>query len=329
MCERFSAAYRCDMTTAAIIPFAVNASLAVMALSVGLQTEPADARWLLRHPSLMLRSILSMSIVMPLAALYAAIGFDLPPAAKLAIVALAISPIPAFWPKKDMRLGGDASYAPGLLAMASLFSMVLVPLSVYTLGTLLETTVHVSSWTLAGVLAKDVLFPLSIGLVARHFAPLLSSRVARPIATLGLGVLCLAAIPILISAGPAVGLLLGNGSILAIMSVVIVGLAAGHLLGGPGVDNRSVLAFSTASRHPAVALAIAQATFPGNMMVSATVLLELIVVALVAQPYVSLVQRIVQLREPVRGLRAAANYGNMTRPGETRIRLLPDRRARR
>jgi hypothetical protein len=79
--------------------------------------------------------------------------------------------------------------------------------------------------------------------------------------------------------------LLGNGTLLAILALTFVGLAIGHLLGGPIATDRPVLALATASRHPAVAIAILHTTHPNETLVPAAVLLDLIVVACVAGPY--------------------------------------------
>jgi hypothetical protein len=45
--------------------------------------------------------------------------------------------------------------------------------------------------------------------------------------------------------------------VIAAAVLVVVGFAAGHLLGGPDPDGRTVLALASGFRHPAVALAIA------------------------------------------------------------------------
>ena len=71
--------------------------------------------------------------------------------------------------------------------------------------------------------------------------------------------------------------LIGNGSLLALAAFVAVGLAAGHLLGGPNAADRLVLALSTATRHPVIALTVAKANFPDEPLLGATVLLYLLV----------------------------------------------------
>jgi hypothetical protein len=51
-------------------------------------------------------------------------------------------------------------------------------------------------------------------------------------------VLALAALPVLVVVAPAMWALVGNGTLLAIVTVVGVGLIAGHALGGPDAHDR-------------------------------------------------------------------------------------------
>jgi BASS family bile acid:Na+ symporter len=80
--------------------------------------------------------------------------------------------------------------------------------------------------------------------------------------------------------------LLGDGTLLAIVLFLVLGLLAGHLLGGPTPGDRSVLALATASRHPGVALVIAQLAFPTEKAVLAALLLYLVAGMIVTLPYV-------------------------------------------
>ena len=76
------------------------------------------------------------------------------------------------------------------------------------------------------------------------------------------------------------------GIVLATAVFIVVGLAAGHWLGGPQAEDATVLALSTASRHPAIALAVAKLNFPDEPQLGATILLYLIVLAVLTVPYV-------------------------------------------
>jgi bile acid:Na+ symporter, BASS family len=72
---------------------------------------------------------------------------------------------------------------------------------------------------------------------------------------------------------------------------VLVGLAVGHLLGGPDPEDRTVLALSTAMRHPAIAIAIAQSNFPDQKLAPAAILLYLLVSVIAAAPYLKWTKR--------------------------------------
>lgn len=50
-------------------------------------------------------------------------------------------------------------------------------------------------------------------------------------------------------------------------------MMVGHPLGGPDLEDRTVLALSTASRHPGVAMAVAAANYPGNKVIGVAILL--------------------------------------------------------
>jgi BASS family bile acid:Na+ symporter len=87
------------------------------------------------------------------------------------------------------------------------------------------------------------------------------------------------------SAWPVIVSLIGNGTIVALAAFIVDGLITGHLLGGPGAEEPSVLALATAARHPGVALAIASENFPEQKLAPAAILLYLIVSAVLSIPY--------------------------------------------
>ena len=80
--------------------------------------------------------------------------------------------------------------------------------------------------------------------------------------------------------------LVGNFTLLGIAAFVVVGLAVGQLLGGPDEEDRTVLALATATRHPAIAIAIGHAIAPGQKTVAAAALLFLLAATALAVPYV-------------------------------------------
>jgi BASS family bile acid:Na+ symporter len=74
------------------IPIVISVMLIVVAL--GLRCALADAAYLLHRPSLLVRSLVAMNLIMPLLAVWLVSSFDFKVPVKVALVALAISPLP-------------------------------------------------------------------------------------------------------------------------------------------------------------------------------------------------------------------------------------------
>jgi bile acid:Na+ symporter, BASS family len=90
---------RITMSTAAeLIKIGILASIFLTVLGMGLAATWNDATYLVRKPALLARSLLSMFVVMPVVCVCAALLFHLPPPVRVALVALAISPVPPLLP---------------------------------------------------------------------------------------------------------------------------------------------------------------------------------------------------------------------------------------
>ena len=268
-----------------LILSALKTGVALTVCALGLSASAAGATYVLRRPRRLLQSLLAMNVIMPLFAAGLVAAFDLHPPVKLALVALAVSPIPPLLPRRALRAGGGASYTIGLLVAAALLAIVFVPLAVDLLGTAFGRPAQMSPAAVAPIVGVTVLVPLAIGLLVRRLAPCLAERAARPLSVTALGILFLALLPVLITTLPAAWSLVGNGTLAALVAFVVAGLGAGHLLGGPEPEDRTVLALATSSRHPGIAVAIAHANFPHERDVLLAVVLYLLVNAVVSLPY--------------------------------------------
>jgi BASS family bile acid:Na+ symporter len=273
------------MNTAALITLALKLSVFLNVFALGLNARGRDATWLFRNPGRLAQALSSMFVVMPLFAAALASVFDLHPAVKIALIALAVAPIPPLLPKKALKAGGESSYVIGLLVAAALLSIVFTPIAVDLFGKAFGTPARISPFAIARLVLLTVIIPLGAGMLVRRLAPAFAERAAKPIALAATALLIISVIPILFTAWPAIESLSGNGTVFAIAAFVVVGLAAGHLLGGPDPEDRTVQALSTASRHPGIALAIASANFPEQKLTPAAILLYLIVSAIISMPY--------------------------------------------
>lgn len=270
---------------AVAVPLAVKASVVLTVLALGLEATERDVLFLLSRPGRLLRSLLAMHVVVPLVAVILALTLDLRPPVKIALVALALSPVPPLLPRQVLPAGGRASYMIGLLAAAALLAVVVVPAGLAVTAIVFALPVHLSPLAVARVVLATVLAPLAAGVLVRRVAPTAAQRIARPLARGAMLLLAAAALPLLVTEGPAFVSLIGNGTLAAFAVLTVVALATGHALGGPEPDDRTVLALSTASRHPGVALAIASANFPEQRLVLPAILLYLVAAALLSVPY--------------------------------------------
>jgi BASS family bile acid:Na+ symporter len=203
----------------------------------------------------------------------------------VALIAVSVAPIPPLLPRRALKAGGAEAFTIGLLVAASVLAIAFVPLAVELLGAVFGKPAHVSPGKVTFVVALTVLAPLTAGLVVRRLAGRFAERAAKPFALAGGILVAVCCIPVLVAIGPTMVPLIGNGTLAAIVAFSAVGLAAGHLLGGPERDERSVLAFTTAIRHPGVAFVIASANFSEPRRVAAAILLYAIVATLVSVPY--------------------------------------------
>ena len=279
------------MNPAELIRLAVKGSIVLTVFALGLQSSLQEAAYLFRRPGQLVRSMLSMNVVMPICAVLLIFALPLHPAVEIALGALSVSPVPPILPRKELKAGGKSSYAIGLLVAAALLSAVIQPLALEIMVRVLAMPVDISPWLVATVVFQTVLAPLGAGIAVHSLAPAFSERIARPLALAAMILLVVSALPVLFTSFPAIWSLIGNGAIVTLAAFVLVGLVSGHLLGGPDLGHRTVLALSTASRHPGVAIAIAHAFFPEQKFAFAAVLLYVLLSVVISLPYLNWTRR--------------------------------------
>src|SRR5262245_43201706 len=276
------------MNLAQLIPLVLQLSIALVVFSLALQASAGDLTYLLRRPSLLVRSLLSMNVIMPLLAVLAAKLFQLRPEVEVALILLALAPVPPILPSKQGKAGGNVSYAIGLLMVAALVSLVTVPVSVTIIGRVFGHELQVPMGLVAKVVGISVVVPLVLGALVRRLSPAFAERAAKPLSAVGMIVALLALIPVLVTMWPAVMKVVGDYTLLAIVLFTGAGLAVGTLLGGPASEDRTVLGLATACRHPGVAASLAGAIAPDQKLIVVAVVLAALTSAIITIPYVKM-----------------------------------------
>jgi BASS family bile acid:Na+ symporter len=269
-----------------LIVLALQVSIVATVLGFGLSTTVHDLLFLIRRPSLLLRSLVAVFVIMPVLAAAAALWFDFPSTTKIVLVALALAPVPPLLPNRQRQLVGHLSYGLSLMVVLSIVAVAAIPATAEVLDHFIGQTYTLTPRAIAAVLLKTTLLPLAAGVAIHRFSPAIAGRLEKPVTLVGKILLPVGVVFLLAGGFSEIWAAAGNGTVLAMVLFVVAGLAIGHVLGGPNPDESVVLALSTACRHPALALALATTAYPDQKF-AATILLYLLVNVIVGIPYLN------------------------------------------
>src|SRR5215469_12957535 len=279
------------MNAESILRIAIVISVVLIVIALGLRSTLADATYVLDRPRLLVRSLVAMNVIMPLIALLLVNSFALKTPVEVALVALAISPLPPFLPAKHLGLTSHG-YIYGIVVAAAVCSVVLVPFTVWLLS-LYYHSQHIAIVKVLLVVAVTGLEPVAIGLFIHRTWPARASHLATLLHRIGMGLVVLACVPVLVMEWPTIRSLVGDGTLVAAAVLSGIGLFVGHLMAGNDPEKQTVLALATASRHPGVALVAGiSASTQAPQLIPAAVLLAFVVSVVVSAPYAAWRKRV-------------------------------------
>ena len=267
---------------------AATTIFAVM-FDLGLAIVPGEFRWVYRRPALLLKGLFAVLVAVPALAWLPARRFDLPRAAEIGILLMAIAPGAPVALRRSLGAGGHPSYAPALQIAVTVLAAVSMPLSVAAFAEFYAGHATVAPEDIARQVVFAQLLPLGLGMAARRILPQAAARFEPPlrrIAGLMLAVLLVLALidiwEVVIGAGLRVTL--------AIVAVTLLALFVGHQMGGPEPATRTATAISCAARNPGLALVVATLN-RADPAINATILAYLVIAAATVIPYVAWRQR--------------------------------------
>jgi BASS family bile acid:Na+ symporter len=272
------------MTLAALPPLGLLISISLIVMSLGARSSVASALCVLQRPAVSARALGAIFVVVPAFAVLLAATLPLPASVRFAIVAMSVAPLQPALAYKQIKAGGEADYAVGLMVAACVASMLLTPLLVALAAALLGTEASIGVGKMVSTLLLSIGAPLAVGMLLHAVARGAADPIANVAQKVGFLVLLASFLMLLASAWREVLHLVGDGTVLAIAATVAVGLLAGHLL-GRGAEGGS-LALAAATRNPGIALAIADASFPDQTKpILAALLLYILITAAVSAVY--------------------------------------------
>lgn len=265
------------MTLLSVILLVLKISIILSVFALGLNAAFSDMTYLFRHPGELIRTVLSMYVLMPLLAMALLMAFHLHPAVKIAIGALALSPVPPIFPRRALKFGGRDDYSVGLLVAASVLAVVITPILIKYFEHLSKAPLEVPARSVAALVITTILIPLLLGIAVRDAAPGFAEQIVEPVSKWATALLILSALPVLIGSMPQLLSLIGDGTLVSFAAFAVTGYLVGDTLGRPDSEKRRVLGLATATRHPGIAAAIAHVNFPGEKLAVPAIVLYLIV----------------------------------------------------
>lgn len=279
-------------TLQAILPVLLTISLVALIFSVGLDARLSDLAYLFRRPALLLRAVLAVNVVVPVAAMAIIALFPgMSQVGKVGLLLMAASPVPPFVPGQQAKVSAARAYSHGLYAAMVVLTLITVPLSIAAFNRIYGVAIETPLQKVATNIGLAVVLPLVAGATVRRLAQGFATKSAAVVRMIAMGLLVVVIIPILVTAWPAVQALAGDGTFVAMALTVTVALVGGHLLGGAEPEKRSALAVTAAIRHPGIAMAIAGAN-NADRRIAAAVLGFVLVQLLASALYGAMLRRV-------------------------------------
>jgi len=266
-----------------VIQTLVGFSVFTVMLSMGISMPPGSVKSLLQRRDLLVRSFVAVLVIYPLIAAITLKVFDLSPRTSIALVILASAPAAPLLTKRARMAGADVSIASALQITLAIVSIVVTPLLLVAFAALLPVSQEsISALAVAKQIATVQLLPLGIGFLGRQVAGELVDDVAELMVTIAnTTFLVLAFFLLAISLNLVPQFSLSTIGVYAL--IVVLGLAVGHVLGGPPLGRRAAVATATIARNVGLSLFIATANNQSGAVPA--IVTYLVIGAVVALPY--------------------------------------------
>jgi len=272
-----------------IVGHFITVTIFSLMLAIGVNHSFRQVTYLASQPGLLVRSLLSVIVLVPGIVGVLLWAFPLPPAVATGLAVLAAAPGAPLTTKRTEIAGGELQYAVNLQLTLALLAVVVTPLILSVYFSIFDLLIErVAPLEVARQIAQVTFLPVIAGFLIRRFLPGVAARIGNPLRVLAnilLIILVLMLVVLLALVPDLRGMLnLGWPATAAIVLMVALSLAAGHLLGGPTQEKRAVLAVASIARNVGLALFLAGLTDYGQQFVP-TLLTYMILGGLLAVPY--------------------------------------------
>jgi BASS family bile acid:Na+ symporter len=275
-----------------LINLVASVTLFEMMVAIGLGVTFADVLLVARDGKLVARAVLASYVLVPAAAVGLLILFQTDPYVATGFLICAVCPGAPYGPPFTGLAKGKVGVAVGLMVVLAGSSALAAPLLLqgllpFVLGYLPalppdSPPLTIDALQVVITLMVAQFIPLCLGLALRQWRPALADRLKKPANLISM-ILNLTTLSLIVVAQFDMLIGVPLRGYLGMLALVLVGVAAGWLLGRNG--NASAMVMATSVRNVGVALVIVTGAFAGTRAVAsatAFALFQTIVMALIA-----------------------------------------------
>jgi BASS family bile acid:Na+ symporter len=229
--------------------------------SIGLEVTLGECIAALHDKRLLIGALFANFVVVPLVGLLLAKVLPMPANIETGFLLLAAAPGALFAINFTRNMRDSVPVAAALLFLLTILSLLFTPpLATFLLNSDRALTLPYDRAIWA--LFLYIFLPMLVGLILNRWAHPVALRLRKPMS------ICAGACFVLVivftgSLKSTAMKQVGINGLCAMLVLVIIGMIAGWLLGGPDEGTRRVMTISTSLRNVALCLAIASRSFPG------------------------------------------------------------------
>ena len=243
-----------------IVKTGLPLSVVTSMFAQGLTIVPSQLALFKERPWLMLRSLVVVLLIVPIAGLLIILLLKPSAAVAIGLAILLASPAAPLMLLKVPQKGGSLAYMASLHLSLALLAILTVPITLQLLSKALGFRVEVGVFPVARVVVMTIILPVCLGTVVRYLFPKAAGAVGSVLARLsGIALLISVLLVVVMTYGLLIKMDLWSYLVMAI--VVSVSIVIGHWLGPPCAEEQTTLAIESAARHPGLAMTIAALNF--------------------------------------------------------------------
>lgn len=278
------------MSIDGIVPGPVVSAVAIAAVAcvmfrLGLAVALHEYRLAWRDPGPLARAIFASVVAVPAIAIVVARALELPRAAEIGIVLMAIAPGAPVAVRRALGGGAPPSFVAALQLSISALAVVSMPFTVAVLDEVYSGSAAVEPWRLAREVFVFQLLPVMLGVGAQLAWKERAHGFLNALSVVGTVLVGLLVVLVVLDEYPVAGEV-GGRTVAAILVTVLLAITIGHAMGRGSPGTRTGSAVAAGTRNVGLAMLVASMN-PGLREVAATVVAYFFLSALALAPYLA------------------------------------------